>query len=440
MDQEKYVSLIVEWQNIIRTVTGIERVYDTQLLEAAQSKPIKVITGFRRAGKSFVVQRVANTLMKNQIYPLDNILYLNFEDYRLAEVNTIVALDNIVQMFLRDMAVVGKKLLIFDEIQKVHDWDKLVRTLYEKDQDIEIFLTGSNSELLSSEIGSNLAGRFIEFEILPFGFDEVLSYKNILIPSSIAYHKQAIEIMSAFNEYLKFGGLPEVLTIRNEETKYSYIQGIISKVILDDIVERFDVRQVDVLEQILRYLMLSIGTIISPLRLSHHLNNAGVNIKSDTVSTYIDYIVKAFAVFEVEKFDWKLQRVFSKNKKYYAVDPGLINLFGNTGTNYARQLENVVYLKLRRLYPHIYYGALANGTEIDFITKTRNGQFMKYQISKTLHAENTKRELTSLAQSDQYLGKGNNILLTLDEREETLNYEGCEIQKKNLVRWMLAND
>lgn len=438
MNQEKYASWIVEWQNVIRTVSGLDRSYNSQLISAAGSKPIKVITGFRRAGKSFLVQRVANTLVTNKVYPLDNILYLNFEDYRLAEINSIVMLDEIIQMFLRDMAIAGRKLLIFDEIQRVPDWDKLIRTLYEKGQDIEIILTGSNSELLSSEIGSNLAGRFVEFEILPFGFDELLKYKNITVPSLVAYHQKSVEIASAFKEFVKFGGLPEILTIQNEETKYSYIQGIISKVILDDIVERFGVRQVSVIDQILRYLLLGVGTIISPLRLSSHLNHAGVNIKQDTVSTYIDYIVKTFALFKVEKFDWKLQRVFSKNMKYYAVDTGLINLIGNTGNNDSRQLENIVYLKLRRSYPQVYYGALANGVEIDFIVKTREGQFLKYQITKTLHVDNIKRELASLAQSEHHLGRGNNILLTLDEKEETLDYEGCAIQKKNLVRWLMG--
>ncbi len=437
MDRMKFVPLISDWQNIILSVRGIERDYEVELLGAVGSKPIKIITGFRRSGKSFLVQRVARKLIDSGKYRKNNILYLNFEDFQLSEIRTIENLNVIVQMFLREMSEADKKLLIFDEIQKIKEWDRLIRTLYEKEREVEIILTGSNSELLSSEIGSNLAGRFIELPILPFSFKEFLQYRGVSIKTETDFYRNHSIILPYFTEYLKYGGLPEVFSIENERAKYSYIEGILSKVILDDIIERFSVRRVAIIEQILHYLQSGIGNIVSYSRVANFIKNAGINIKKDTVTAYIDYIMKTFAIFSLDKFDWKLRRVFSGNKKYYSVDTGLVNLYRDIVGNYANQLENIVYLKLKREYRDIYYGALQIGKEIDFIVNKGNDKYLKYQVAKTLNLENRKRELSSFVQSDEYIGKENNFLLTMDENEEKVMYEGSFILQKNLIKWLL---
>lgn len=438
MDLMQFVAIISEWQTVISRVEGIERHYNLALFDAACSKPIKIVTGFRRSGKSFLLQMVARKLIEAKKYAANNILYLNFEDYRLKPLMNLAALDNLIQSFKNQIAGEGKKLIILDEIQQVENWDQLIRTLYEKESEMEFFLTGSNSELLSSEISSNLAGRFVSFEILPFSFLEFLQYQQIFIKTPIDFYKNHQAILALFNTFMLFGGLPEILTIQNEDTKYSYLQGILSKVILDDVIERFKVRQVDLIEQIIQYLHRSIGNIISPTRVSEQIKNSGVMIKHDTVSTYIDYITKTFAMYAVEKFDWKLNRVFSKNKKYYTVDTGIANLYKSLTNNYSKQLENIVFLQLKRTYSEIYYGAVSTGKEIDFIIKTRQGEFQKYQVTQTLQIENSKRELSSFVLADDYLTKGHNILLTMDENEEEMNYEGCKISKCYLLKWLLG--
>ena len=437
MDRMKFVPLISDWQNIILSTRGIQRDYEADLIGAVGSKPIKIITGFRRSGKSFLVQRVARRLIDSGKYRKNNILYLNFEDFQLSEIRTIENLNVIVQMFLREMSEADEKFLIFDEIQKIKEWDRLIITLYEKEREVEIILTGSNSELLSSEIGSNLAGRFIELSILPFSFKEFLQYRGVSIKTEMDFYRNHSVILPYFTEYLKYGGLPEVFSIENERAKYSYIEGILSKVILDDIIERFSVRQVAIIEQILHYLQSGIGNIVSYSRVANFFKNAGVNIKKDTVTTYIDYIIKTFAIFSLDKFDWKLRQVFSGNKKYYSVDTGLVYLYRDIVGNYAHQLENIVYLKLKRDHRDIYYGALQSGKEIDFIVKEENNKFIKYQVAKTLNLENRKRELSSFVQSDKYMGKENNFLLTMDENEENIEFEGSFILQKNLIKWLL---
>lgn len=433
----QYLPVITEWQNIIAKAQGLTRDCQQELFAASPSKPIKIITGFRRSGKSFLVQMVARALVEAKQFSLGNVLYLNFEDYRLAEIKNIKDLDSIVQNFLQELAGPNKKLLIFDEIQQVNDWDKLIRTLYEKERNVEIFLTGSNSELLSSEIGSNLAGRFIEFQILPFSFKEFLAYHEIMVESETDFYKNLTQIKSFFSQYLLFGGLPEIFSIKNDNTKYSYLQGILSKVILDDIIERFNVRQPIIIEKILHFLYASVGNVVSPTRIVNLLKNEGIAIKQDTVSTYIDYIVKTFAMYEVDRFDWKLNRIFSTNKKYYSVDTGIINLYKSTHNNYSKQLENLVFLKLKQSFPAVYYATVQNDREIDFVVKDKNHTYYKYQVTLSLTNENQSRKLSAFISADQYLNKMHNILLTMDEKEETLQTDGTIIAKKYLPKWLL---
>ncbi len=437
MDKMKIISIISDWQKSILTVEGITRSYENELVRASGSKPIKIITGFRRSGKSFLVQRVARKLVEQKKYTLKNILYLNFEDYLLSDIRNIDDLGKIVKLFLQEMAGKSKVLIIFDEIQVIEEWDRLIRTIYEKEQNVEIFLTGSNSELLSSELGTNLSGRFVEIKILPFSFNEFLEFNKISIKTELDFYREHSQITPLFTEYVMFGGLPETFLIKDKKTKYSYLRGIISKVILDDIIKRFKVRQPEIIEQILHYIHAGVGNIISPSRIANLIIHNGINIKKETISSYIEFIKKTFAISNVDKFDWKLSRVFSTSSKYYSIDNGLINLYENITNNYGKQLENIVFLKLKREYLHIFYGALQNGKEIDFIIKTDTGFFNKYQVAKTLTEDNKKRELSSFLYSDKYLGTNNNILLTMDENEEVLEYEGCRIEKRYIIKWLL---
>ncbi|MBS0351023.1 MAG: ATP-binding protein [Proteobacteria bacterium] len=378
----------------------------------------------------------ARALIEAKQYKLDNVLYLNFEDYRLVPLHNITNLDNVVQIFLKSLSSKGKKLLIFDEIQHVSGWDKLIRTLYEKERDLEIFLTGSNSELLSSEIGSNLAGRFIEFQILPFSFKEFLAYHQISIINQTDFYKHLTQIKAFFSQYLEFGGLPEIFTISNPSARYSYLQGIVSKVILDDVIERFNVRQPMIVEKILQYLHLSVGNVISTTRLSNIFKNQAISIKQETLATYIEYITKTFAVYSVDRFDWKLNRIFSTHRKYYSVDTGIINLFKNINQNYSKQLENIVFLKLKKNFQFVYYCEM-NNKAIDFIAKDKFGQYHKFQVTTELSVENKDRELSPFLAADQYINSMQNILLTLKGEEQSFQINGTEITQKYLLKWLL---
>jgi len=438
MEKDDIIRLIAEWQNRILRIQGIYREYLDALHATIGSKPIKIITGFRRSGKSFLVQLAARKLIGNNTFSVSNILYLNFEDFRLAGINTPEKLDTFYRVFRSEIADGKKKLLIFDEIQNVNNWDRFIRTIYETDHDVEIILTGSNSRLLSSEIGSNLAGRFIELSILPFDFKEYLRYMDIKISNAADYFRNQEKIHYHFSQYVKFGGLPEILSINSETARFSYIEGIISKVILDDIIKRFNIKHTTVVEKTLFYLFSAIGNIISFTKISNHLKRLDISIKNETLIKYMQYMLTTFAIYETNKFDWKLGKLFGTTRKYYAVDTGVVNLYPGMVSNYSKQLENIVFLKLKRNRKQINFGALPSGKEIDFVTQTANGEFEKYQVTQTLHKDNYDRELSSFILQNTYLKDGKNILLTLDENEEEIDYQDAKVLKKNLIRWLLG--
>jgi len=438
MEKDDVIRLIAEWQNRILRIQGIYREYLDTLHATIGSKPIKIITGFRRSGKSFLVQLAARKLIENNTFSVSNILYLNFEDFRLAGINTPEKLDTFYRVFRAEIADDKKKLLIFDEIQNVNNWDRFIRTIYETDHDVEIILTGSNSRLLSSEIGSNLAGRFIELSILPFDFTEYLRYVGVKISNAADYFRNQEKIHYHFSQYVKFGGLPEILSINSETARFSYIEGIISKVILDDIIKRFNIKHTTVVEKTLFYLFSAIGNIISFTKISNYLKRLDISIKNETLIKYIQYMLTTFAIYETNKFDWKLGKLFGTTRKYYAVDTGVVNLYPGMVSNYSKQLENIVFLKLKRNGKQINFGALPSGKEIDFITQTANGEFEKYQVTQTLHKDNYNRELSSFLLQNTYLKDGKNILLTLDENEEEIDYQDGKVLKKNLIRWLLG--
>jgi predicted AAA+ superfamily ATPase len=438
MDKTVVIPLIYEWQNIVMRRQGVKRELEEPLYRSIGSRPIKIVTGFRRSGKSFLVQQVARRYVDEEEILPENLLYLNLEDFRLMAVTTPQRLNDIFELFLSTSAKPGKKLLIFDEIQNVADWDRFIRTLYEKESDdIEILLTGSNSELLSSELGSNLAGRFIEFRLFPFSLQEFLVFKGIPITTTAEYHRNRRELQALFNEFLKFGGLPEIFTIVDGDAKLSYLSGILSKVILDDVVRRFRVDNVTLLEKILNYLLASAGSITTFASLTRQAKALGFRTKSETVIAYCGYFVKALALFELNRFSWKQGRIFSDTRKYFSIDTGLITLFRPAEENQAARLEHTVCLELLRRHGTVHFGTNDNGRELDFLVPRDGRLHDKYQVTATLTADDEKRELGAFALADPYLREGKNILLSLDEDETMKTYQGVTIECVNLLRWLL---
>ncbi len=448
MRENQILELLRTAQNNILRSAGMARNYEAEIAASISSKPIKIISGFRRSGKSFLVRRLAKKLIDKKVFDIDDIFYINFEDYQSSQlVRTVDDLNNAWEIFLAKSNQKTRKLLILDEIQIIPQWDKLLRSIYEaNDQNqIEIIITGSNSDMLSSELGSNLAGRFIEFRILPFSFSEYLRFLNFEISNEDQFFRYYKEISQCFSSYIEYGGLPEIFSINLDSGKTSYLQGIVSKVMLDDVIERFNVKNSKLLENILSYIVSNCAAKSSYSTILKHIKNQKLNIDDETLMNYIDYFVKSFILWELPKFDWKLHRVFSTSKKFCVIDPGIVNLYKPLVHNFSRQLENLVYLELMRRHPqeNIYYGTEPNITEIDFLVQEkRRNKFTKYQVTQELNDENYERELAAFAIADKYIRDGKNILLVFDykDQREKICYKDVEIQKTSLLRWLLGDE
>jgi predicted AAA+ superfamily ATPase len=441
MNIDKIKSVILEAQEELAKLEGQDRADEERILKSIGSKPLKIVTGFRRAGKSFLVQKVAQKLIRKKIFEPEDILYLNFEDYALSEINDAHKLGLVLSIFeaLRETKGSRRKLLIFDEIQNVNNWDKFIRTIYEKNHNniYEIIITGSNSQLLSSELGSNLAGRFIEFHVYPFSFAEVLVYRRLHITDEKQYLKHKQEIMTCFQQYLNSGGLPETLTISDPQARLSYLSGILSKVVLDDLIKRFKPKHPEIIDKLVAYFLANIGNITSIKNISNHLKAQDVDIDINSLAKYVDYIPKTFTLYELNKFDWTTKKIFNTSKKYFAVDLGITNLYKPAVSNFNKQLENLVFMELKRreTFNELHYG-LAQNKEIDFIYIDQSQCITKYQITLTLNAENIDRELSAFKQADPFLDGKKNMLLSLDDDECDLEYKGIRVIRKNLMKWL----
>ncbi|HBX53513.1 MAG: hypothetical protein A2309_04940 [Bacteroidetes bacterium RIFOXYB2_FULL_35_7] len=433
MKKEELISLIYEWQTVVLNRKGVTRETEKKILAVLGSKPIKIITGFRRSGKSFLVQQIIQKGIKNGLFEKDNFLYINFEDYRLDEYTTNKHLEKIYRVFKENICTPkGRKIIVFDEIQKIKNWDKFICTLYEKETNLELIITGSNSEMLSSELSSKLSGRFIEFSITPFSFREYLLYHSITCDNRKEYLRNKDKINKAFYDFLCFGGLPETFEINTPEAKLSYCYGIITKIILDDVVKRFKVDNVELLEKIYRYLTAESGKLISFQNICNYAIQLGHNTKLETVIKYVGYLQKAFALFEVNKFDWSQKKVFAGQKKYYSIDTGLISVFRKITENYSFRLENIVALELYRRNKNLYFGRNYQGKEIDFIV-SENDQWNKFQVCAELTDQNIDRETSVFGLSDKYLS-GSNYLLTLDDFKKNIP----AVIHENLIEWLLG--
>ncbi len=241
METEKLIAMMYEEQNRILRCSGIERYCHHQILAACSSNPIKIVTGFRRSGKSWLCRQLVRDLVNQGTVVLENVLSLNFEDYRLDEIRGPAELDDVCQAFINRVAKPGAKILLLDEIQNVPGWERFLRKFHEREHDWQILVTGSNSEFLSSEFSPRLAGRHINFELLPFSFREVLAYQNVHIQTESDYFRHQADIGKAFEGFIASGGLPERLTIEDPSVIQSYLGGIVSKVILDDVIKRYRV-------------------------------------------------------------------------------------------------------------------------------------------------------------------------------------------------------
>ena len=343
---------------------------------------IKVMTGIRRAGKSVMLELIQAELLESGVSS-NQFITINFEDMRYA--NLLNAADLHTEILRRADTIQGKAYLFFDEIQEVQGWEKCVNSLRVA-LDCDIYITGSNAKLLSGELATYLGGRYVEFVIYPFSFAEFINlYRET---------DASVSVQQSFQRYLLAGGMPYLSNIHfAAEPSRQYLFDLFNSVQLKDIVKRNGIRDVDLLERIIAYVMANIGTTFSASSLVKFFKSERRSVSVDTVLNYIKYCCDAYLFYQVKREDLQGKQILATNEKYYIADHGIREaVYGGNLQSINLILENIVYLELLRRGYTVTVGKVGD-REIDFVCD-KQGERLYVQVAYLLADENTiKREL-----------------------------------------------
>lgn len=372
--------------------------YLNRLISFKDKPVIKVLTGMRRCGKSTLLNLYAEALMKLGV-PAERIVRMNFESLQFEAFTDYRALYRHLQPLLSGEE---RTYVLLDEVQQVRDWEKVVNSLT-VDFNADVCITGSNAWLLSSELATLLAGRYVEIPVLPLSFLEYLQFTGQSLTDPLE---------KPFLTYLRHGALPAVPTLGgNEEMVSAYLSGIYSTILLKDIVRRNAIHDVALLENIVRFLLHNIGSEITPNRISGFLTSNGRKTSNETVDNYLSMLEKAYLIHKVRRFDIKGKQYLKTQAKYYVCDVGLRNaILGTWDADAGHVLENIVFLELKRRYQEVVVGRTQD-REVDFIARSTDG-LTYFQVTQSLSNETVlARELASLDQIPDHHEK---IVLSMD--------------------------
>ena len=370
---------------------------------------IKVLTGIRRSGKSVMLKLIMEELKQNKIDE-KQFININFENLINRELTTA---DKLHEYILKKASEIKKKCYIFlDEIQEVKDWEKCINSLrVNEEYDFDIYITGSNAKLLSGELSTYLAGRYVEFVIYPFSFKEFLE-----ILKSI---QQGVSTREAFQKYVKFGGMPFLYNLAFEdEASLQYLNDIYSSIILKDITQRNKIRDTDLLERVISYLIMNVGNNFSATSISKFFKSENRKVSVETILNYIKAAEESFLIYRVSRDDLIGKKVLNVNEKYYIADHGMREaILGSNQRDINQIFENIIYLELLRKGYNVRVGKVDN-LEVDFVC-TKGNEKIYVQVAYLLASSETiEREFTSLEKIDDNYPK---YVISMDEFDMSRN-------------------
>ena len=382
---------------------------------------IKVLTGIRRSGKSVMLKLLMEEL-KNRGINENQFIYINFENLKYRNLKNY---ERLYDFILNKVDDKYKSYYIFlDEIQEVEEWERCVNSLrVDEDFNFDIYITGSNAKLLSGELSTYLAGRYIEFVVYPFSFKEffeIIQEKN-----------QEIKVKEAFQKYVKFGGMPFLHNLDyNFEASMQYLQDLYASIILKDITQRNNIRDTDLLERIINYIVMNIGNTFSATSISKFFKSENRKVATETILNYIKACEEAFLVYRVARNDLLGKKILNVNEKCYIADHGIREaIMENNQKNINQVLENIVYFEMLRRGYNIKIGKVDN-FEVDFVCK-KNDETIYIQVSYLLASEDTKeREFSVLENIKDNYPK---YVLSMDEFDMSRN----GIKHVNLIKFLV---
>lgn len=386
------------------------------------SNLIKVMTGIRRCGKSVMLELIKQELIESGVNPIQ-FISINFEDLNYSHLQTAKSLHDEITNRAKDID--GKVYLFFDEIQEVKDWEKCINS-FRVSLDCDIYITGSNAKLLSDELATYLGGRYVEFVIYPFSFGEFIELYRPINPDA--------SIQQCFQKYLITGGMPYLANIRYaDEPSKQYLHDLFNSVQLKDIVKCNKIRDVDLLERIIAYVIANVGTTFSARSLTKFLKSEQRTVAPETTLNYTKYCCDAYLFYQVKRVDLQGKQILSTNEKYYIADHGIREaVFGGNMRDINLILENIVYLELLRRGYKVTVGKTGE-KEIDFVCDKR-GDKLYVQVTYLLASEDTiKREFGAY---DTIRDNFPKYVVSLDEFDMSRN----GIKHQNIRDFLLAEE
>ena len=395
--------------------------YTVRISDSIGNRLIKVLVGQRRSGKSYILRQVAKQLIENGVRP-ENTLFINKEFTDFDFLKSYADLDDLIKIYKNELNPEGKVYIFIDEVQLIEGWERVVNS-YSQDfsESYELFISGSNSKMLSGELATLLSGRYICFEVFPFSYSEYLGITEQEIGRK------------SYMEYLGSGGLPELFMLPTTEFKRNYLSAIKDTVLLRDIIQRNNIRDPKLLEDIFVFLVNNASNLISVPNIVNYFKGQNRKTSYDAVSNYIGYIEDTFLIHRCDRYDIKGKDTLSGNAKYYINDLAYKNyLYPGYGYGFGYLVENLVYLELCRAGFDVYVGALRN-KEVDFVAKKADRIIYlqsSYQLGDTSTIE---REYSALEAIGDNFEK---LVVSLDEIKLPLRGGIRHIQAWNLDEYI----
>ena len=394
----------------------IRKKYLDELIELKNTPDIKVITGIRRSGKSVLLQEFINYLKDTEKDA--NIVMINLQELEYDHLLEYHALHEYIVDHYKEGV---HNVLVIDEVQLCDKFELAINSIYAKGI-YDIYITGSNAFLLSSDLATLFTGRTMEVKVYPFSFGEYMEYFGL-----------TGSMDDAFDEYVRCGGMPGSYVYKSEEKKYEYVRDVYHTILIRDLVEKYKIRNKSEFTSIAEFMMDNIGNLLSPNNVCKTLNNNLSEITRKTVSKYIEYLKNAFLFYEAKRYDLKGKKYLENNNKHYLCDTAFrYAVNGTRNMDYGRVYENIVYLELCRRGYEVYVGKLYK-KEIDFVAK-KKGELIYIQVSDNIADDTTfEREYSPLLSIRDAYPK----MIIARTKHETYQYEG--IQVVDIARWLLED-
>jgi uncharacterized protein len=430
MEKNKIFEVLNDWNFWDKPVSVyVDRPhYQSRIELFSRSGEVIVLKGVRRSGKSTLLVNHIRNLVTSDISPAE-ILFVNFEDPRFTDELNAGFLDQVLDVYKEFINSETKPHIFLDEVQNVFQWEKWVRTGYELGRG-RFYVTGSSSKLLSKEFGTTLSGRNLSIEVLPLGFKEFLLFKGYPMPNKQNLITKRLTFKKEFNEYIKDGGFPKLLSLENELKKPEVIM-YFETIILKDIVARYNLKNYDNVKKVALYLLSNIG---KPFNLNKI--KLALNISYELIDKYYEYLKDTYLLFELRQFEYSLQKQFSGKRKVYCIDNGILtHISFRISDDYGRYLKNLVLIELLRRNEDIYF--YSGKRECDFLIKDGEKISQAIQVSRSLENEETKsREINGLLEAMETFGLQEGLILTEDE-EDALEIGNHKVTVLPVWKWVL---